>query len=525
MKRLAFILLCLSMALPLLARGSAETTSDAEKMVINWHGQNPRGFVIQEGTPIELDIEQAFPGVDLKPVLVDASDQQQIALQIAAGDVPDFMYGLSGIANNAREAADQGIIRSIEKGWLTELMGGYIKYLNNNSSAEKAWQVSQVDGIQYAIPNISAGNSTGHVMGVRDDWLAAVGLSNDLPETLDEFEDMLAKFRNEDPDGNGRKDQYGYARWSQSAADRVRMGRAGFPNIFGAFGIRVGTWRKAGSGVEFTNILPEYRDALKFLADWWSKDLIDPDSFIMDRTTWEAKYANNQLGISERNWTWQRIRAQSPINAMRKADPDVKLVYLDPPKGPAGSMASSYGGATTAGFFGANASDEMVRKIMAILEWVETDPDRHWRSRLGPVEPFTMPDGSVFPAYGKRVSPSEIVRDTEYTNNEALTKAGCYKYAMHNYRPIEMWSTNLAGEVADVVNFANTVSLHPDEPFIDWPADLAGLGADLQDIEVTFYVKAITGEIDIDAEWDSYVKFWKSAGGDKQAAFVKDYLK
>jgi hypothetical protein len=127
--------------------------------------------------------------------------------------------------------------------------------------------------------------------------------------------------------------------------------------------------------------------------------------------------------------------------------------------------------------------------------------------------------------YAERVSPTEIRRIGEFHNNEAYAKAGMYKFAMHNYRPIELWRTNIAGEVATVVEAGVAATLVDEGPWVEFSADVNKLRGDLSDIEVQFYVKAISGEIDIDAEWDSYLKSWMANGGARMTDAAKQFIR
>ncbi|MFD0717029.1 hypothetical protein [Paenibacillus sp. GCM10027626] len=45
-------------------------------------------------------------------------------------------------------------------------------------------------------------------MGIRKDWLDNVGIDK-LPETLDEYHEVLRRFTFNDPDQNGKNDMYG----------------------------------------------------------------------------------------------------------------------------------------------------------------------------------------------------------------------------------------------------------------------------------------------------------------------------
>lgn len=63
------------------------------------------------------------------------------------------------------------------------------------------------DGKLYFIPNLYEGRAS---MGfyIRKDWLDRLGLS--IPTTVDELYEVLKAFREQDPNGNGRKDEVPY---------------------------------------------------------------------------------------------------------------------------------------------------------------------------------------------------------------------------------------------------------------------------------------------------------------------------
>ena len=46
-------------------------------------------------------------------------------------------------------------------------------------------------------------------------------------------------------------------------------------------------------------------------------------------------------------------------------------------------------------------------------------------------------------------------------------------------------------------------------------------GEELQTLAREFYFKAVTGEIDVDAEWDGYVSEWLSNGGQEMLAEMR----
>ena len=53
----------------------------------------------------------------------------------------------------------------------------------------------------------------------RQDWLDKLGLK--YPETLDDMKNVLIAFTNNDPDGNGKNDTYGYTAEKPSSSSGV----------------------------------------------------------------------------------------------------------------------------------------------------------------------------------------------------------------------------------------------------------------------------------------------------------------
>lgn len=88
--------------------------------------------------------------------------------------------------------------------------------------ADWEW-VTQPDGIIYGV---TAEKPGGTLPIVREDWLESLGLA--VPDTLEEYAEVLRAFREENPDGNGRKDTWGL---SLAGADDLQafMSAAGLP--------------------------------------------------------------------------------------------------------------------------------------------------------------------------------------------------------------------------------------------------------------------------------------------------------
>ncbi len=142
------------------------------------------------------------------------------------------------------------------------------------------------EGKQYSFPTIFARETTELIAGVRchvrKDWLATLGLN--LPDSLDSFYEMLTAFANNDPNGNGKKDEYALSCYSSVSC----------APIYGAFGLYN---RGTLCGLAFDEdtqkvILPtvteNWKDYLIFMAKLWKEGLINHDAYTLKTADYVA---------------------------------------------------------------------------------------------------------------------------------------------------------------------------------------------------------------------------------------------
>lgn len=159
-------------------------------------------------------------GVDIKVMNIDHSKFHDLVnLRIAAGEIPDFFY----IRDPALLPvyAKQGVLAKLSTEMLKTNAPDILDVIQKN--APGYMEMGKVNGVQYGIPIVNPGNTFHLPIVYRADWMKKVGVTK-TPETLAEFETLMYKFANEDPDGNGKKDTYG-------------LSKEGTLAVFGAFGI------------------------------------------------------------------------------------------------------------------------------------------------------------------------------------------------------------------------------------------------------------------------------------------------
>ena len=175
-------------------------------------------------------IEDRF-NIDMKGFYVDANNfEQNLNVKFAGGEMPDALV----VDTPAQLATyvEGGIIGELPIELIREKAPNFAKCADANDDGS-LWSTMIYKGKNYGVGNPM--NVIPMAMFWNKDWLDKLGL--DVPETLEEYEEVLTAFVEQDPDGNGKKDTAGMAERS-------------FGAVFGAFGLRCVTGNTPGFVVE-----------------------------------------------------------------------------------------------------------------------------------------------------------------------------------------------------------------------------------------------------------------------------------
>ncbi|ASA23497.1 extracellular solute-binding protein [Paenibacillus donghaensis] len=162
------------------------------------------------------------------------------------------------------------------------------------------------DGKVYGMP-ISPNLSEGEVMLIRQDWLDKLHLK--APTTIDEFEKVIAAFTNDDPDGNGKKDTYGF---TFSGKDGYNTGWVSDPiMIFSAYTGKniVGQWNMDNGKLTYGSIASGNKEALAKLRDWYTKGYLNKE--LATLAAWDAlaDFTEGKAGIIVGNpWMYDSVK-------------------------------------------------------------------------------------------------------------------------------------------------------------------------------------------------------------------------
>jgi putative aldouronate transport system substrate-binding protein len=188
-----------------------------------------------------------------------ADGEAKVNAAAAANDLPDLFQMVS--ANNDNRGAllrlvDLGLIAPVED--LMALMPERAKLHYNDPLAI---DLVTFNGHQYGFPEPPPiPKREGFV--IRKDWLDKLALQ--APTTPEELLVVAKAFTEQDPDGNGKNDTYGFGGFLNGPGLGTR-----FDFIMGAYGVP-GVWNfidPANFGLNVRN--PQYRKRLHTSNPWW----------------------------------------------------------------------------------------------------------------------------------------------------------------------------------------------------------------------------------------------------------------
>ena len=191
--------------------------------------------------------------------------------------------------------ADQGLLAELPVESIREAMPEYYAHVESFGDP-RVWKYGEIDGKHMGLPIISPWNVYRRGIAWNAQWLYNVGITK-VPETLAEFEEAYLKFRHEDPNRSGSKDTYAFT----APGDQETAPAGFFQEIFGAHGTFAFQWIEKDGELQYGFTDPGTKEALALLADWYAREIIDPEWVTeisrkdgANDVSW--KFANEKIG-------------------------------------------------------------------------------------------------------------------------------------------------------------------------------------------------------------------------------------
>jgi putative aldouronate transport system substrate-binding protein len=473
------------------SQGSA--ASSPGPMEILWAG-NSDGNLDPNGIMVR-DIEERF-NVKLNFTPAWNANQQQFNLKVASGTVPDYFLDW-----NTWTWYRQGILKLVTEDQIKTNMPTYyrtrLQYYDPEGIALRSRQDPNGKGY-IGVPSV--GIPLKLARGWRQDWLDKLGFK--IPETLDEMERVLMAFAASDPDGNGQNDtipmEVRGSAIHQDAGD-----------IFTAFGVRPRYFLVENGKVIYSDIMDGYREALKVLQRWYKAGLINREFLTVSGDQYNADFVEGRVGTTYSSPPYWNIdgNATSLARTLMDRIPGAKISIAGPVKGPNGQGYAFDGQSDNAWAmsFGYRVSDEKLARIMQINDY------------------YLSGEGLIMQQFGREGVTFEY--NAAGAPQLTVPLADMYKQGIGVLviNTMDDAAYQLLYKGTSYLDLALTASKFPmmknaigRMPLAE--TQQAGIGADINPISVKYTNDAISGAVDIDATWASYVADMNRAGLVQQTA-------
>ena len=206
-------------------------------------------------------------------------------------NMPDIFWQATLTEDEVASYGEQGLLLPLED--LIDKYGENIQNCWDYNDAYKGYATS-VDGHVYALPSYNS-NGTGSTFMVNDKWLKNCGIES-YPTNLDEFKEMLIKFRDMDANGNGDPNDEIPLQGNTDSLVAILECATGM----------MGSWPYTGamysSDYGSTETYPifmeeRYRYVVEYMADLYKEGLVDSDMFTVTSDERNARRQSDVYGV------------------------------------------------------------------------------------------------------------------------------------------------------------------------------------------------------------------------------------
>ncbi|MCY9669998.1 extracellular solute-binding protein [Paenibacillus alginolyticus] len=446
------------------------------------------------------------------------SIQQKKQLLFASGEYPEvimtgmpptdqYKYGTTGVLMPLNDLIEQ-YAPNIKKAFQEN------PDLKNGATS--------ADGNIYSLPQnqICFHCSYSQKMWINQKWLDKLGLK--MPETIDDFYNVLKAFKERDPNGNGKNDEI-----PLSGAINTWNGEVyGFLMNPFIYNDRTTYLMFNGGKLVFVSDKPEYKEGLKYMHKLFAEKLIDPASFTQNLDSLEQIGTNPAeiLGAYPAGHMAMGVPLTSPLQK--------DYVAVPPLKGPGGQMTAYFPPSYNNGVWSITnkASKEQAIAAIKIADYMYTEegtilstygPEgKNWTKAKPGDKDFNGDQAVYYYKPGDYQSENMVQNDTWSQNGPiSLTEALREKFVAPTgdlFNP-DSYEFRLFKETKDkYVGHEPKQALPNALPFKPEEADeVAQLKTSIQKYVDQNTVLFITGGKDIDAGWSSYVEDFKKLNVDR----------
>ena len=446
---------------------------------LHWQG----GKTYDEDSPIFKKATE-YTNISLENRAPEASSNSSEAydLMVASGEFPDIVAFVD--RNRFMEDGMAGAYVPLDD--LIEQYAPNIKaFFEKYPDAKKA--ATAPDGHIYGISNYPDQDvKVGMAWFLRLDWVEKLGL--EIPQTKDELHDVLKAFAEQDPNGNGQKDEVPFYSRGKSPSGLLPLWGAQ-ENFYVDNGV-----------VKYGPVQPEFKEAMKEIQQWYIEGLIDKELFSRDANVRDV-LMNNDLGGCTSDW----ISSTSAYNDLLKDKiPGFDFSPIEPPATEDGRRLFYFSRDIVSEFgWGISQTNKYpVETIKYFDFWFSPEGSRLMNFGIEG-EDYTIVDGQ--PTYTEQALNSGVPLLSYMEGRGALCQGVGFPMSFEYERQAMSESGRAGIELYQSKNYIGTSNLPPLNYKDDEQERLNQIKGDITTYFYEVYQKWTMGDGNIDAEWDGFV--------------------
>lgn len=429
--------------------------------------------------------------------------QQQLNLKISAGEMPDLFLPVNGM--------EADLIKNGALLDLTDLLPEKAPYLWA-SVPEEVWDIVRSydptgEGRIYGVPNVRG--FTVYSGLIRQDWLDALNL--EMPQTQEEFVEVLRAFKEDDPNGNGMADEI-----PTGGREEAKW----MDHLFAMYGLAMQEgapdWDLYDGELTYAGVTQNMKDALQFIHELYEEGLIDPETLLNDKAGWEGKINSDKVGVCY-HWAESATAFAESMKTATGTEPDWEVL-------PAISAPGYEAFYTTKQVTGLewvvkNTEDEaVIDAVMKVLD-AYGNPE-FWDDFYYGIEGMHSEkiNGKLQKKADDKASQQNLILNPANSLADLDFKTGLFR-DMEAADESRTWALDQAiRNLEEVQQYGKVVAGDgmPSSVYNGYPDILN------RTLYVEYASKIITGEYDID-KFDEFVEKWYASGGEEVTKAAREW--
>ena len=488
-------------------------------------GRKRNGYTLEQAVREDVWTYQRFLADFLNIQFTNAFDvrneedfQQKVSMAIVSGEIPDIMT-----------VNEQQLLRLYETGQIADLTEAYEDCASDPikeiyaSYGGKCLEAATFDGRLMALPTTEMSHGPG-ILWLRKDWMEKLGLA--APVTMEDIEEILRRFVEEDPGGNGAGKTVGLLCSPEIAGDSG--GLYMLNSVFTLYGAFPKQWIERTDGsVVYGSIQPEMKDALEEVTKLYQEGLLDQQFLLRTEEDCQELLTNGICGAFFGNYWSSEILPDSLLK-----NPQADWTPYIVPKNTEGEVTMFEGNPNSSYIVvrkGYSHPEIAVKMASVQFDYVQ-DKEPEFTEQLNKdgmllnmhigYDDFFIRSGAVL----EKALKGEIREDEMSAGQKAtLRKVTAYLQAVQegNVPSPEDWETYKSRvEAYQLLLETPLVTISP--VFVRQTDSIQKNLPELEELEQQTMLRIVTGERPLDT-FDIFVEEWLSSGGEQITEEVNRY--